>query len=61
MAYDFQNSFNELSNETELSDLKKDVSKLKHENPIIDTKEEIDQLKKMTSRSKKILNKNKKS
>ena len=28
-----------------LSDLKKDVSKLKQENPIIDTKEEIEELK----------------
>ena len=61
MAYDFQNSVNELSDEIELSDLKKDVSKLKQKNSIIDTKEEVDELKKLTSNTKKILNKSNKS
>ena len=61
MAFEFQNSVNEISDEIELSDIKKDVSNLKKTKTFIDSREEITELKKMASNSKKILNKNKTS
>ncbi len=61
MAFDFQKSVNEISDEIELSELKKDVKNIKNSNSLIDTKEHINELKQMTSSTKKILNKNKKS
>ena len=53
MAYDFQSSVDEMTEETEISDLKKEVNKLKNSPSIESAKKEIDELSQINSETKR--------
>ncbi len=52
LAYNFQNSINEISNEVEISEIKDEVSKIKKNNSMLDN-DELKELKKMSSSASK--------
>ena len=52
IAYDFQNTVDDMANETELSELRKDVSDLKDNKLLKDTKNEINVLNKINTKTK---------
>ena len=58
MAYDFQNSVDEMANQAEISELKNEVTKLKTSNSISDTKSEIENLNKINEDTKSLVKKN---
>ena len=58
MAYDFQSSVDEMTEETEISDLKKEVNKLKSSPSIDSAKREIDELSQINNETKDFVKKN---
>ena len=58
MAYDFQSTVDDMANETELDDLRKDVNKLKDSKLLKDTKAEINSLNEINDKTKLDLEKN---
>ena len=52
LAYNFQNSINEISNEVEISEIKDEVSKIKKNNSMLDN-DELKELKNMSSSASK--------
>ena len=57
MAYEFQNSVDDISNETEFSELKKEVSNLKASRAIKNTKHEVEKLSKINNETKELIKK----
>ena len=58
MAYDFQNTVDDMANETELNDLRNDVTKLKDSKILKETKSEINVLNKINNETKSDIEKN---
>ena len=58
MAYDFQNSVDEMANQAEISELKNEVTKLKSSNSISQTKSEIENINKINEETKVFVKKN---
>ena len=58
MAYDFQNSVDEMTNQAEISELKKEVTKIKSSNSISQTKSEIENISKINEDTKNFVKKN---
>ena len=58
MAYDFQNSVDEMANQSDISELKKEVTKLKTSSSISETKLEIENINKINEDTKSFVKKN---
>ena len=52
MAYDFQNTVDDMANETELNDLRNDVTNLRESKLLKETKSEINVLNKINNETK---------
>tara|TARA_B100000965_G_scaffold405590_1_gene440271 strand:- start:2311 stop:2637 length:327 start_codon:yes stop_codon:yes gene_type:complete len=58
MAYDFQNSVDEMADQAEISKLKNEVTKLKSSNSISETKSEIENINRINEDTKSFVKKN---
>ena len=61
MASDFQNTVDEIADDNEINDIKKDISEIKNSKSIINSKKEIDNLQKIKEDTKTLLKKSSKS
>ena len=58
MAYDFQNSVDEIANENEIADLKKDVGSIRESDFLSEAKRDVKDLNKIKEETKTSLEKN---
>tara|TARA_B100000427_G_scaffold233848_1_gene196900 strand:+ start:551 stop:871 length:321 start_codon:yes stop_codon:yes gene_type:complete len=58
MAYDFQNSVDEIANENEIADLKKDVRSIRESDFLSEAKRDVKDLNKIKEETKTSLEKN---
>ena len=58
MAYDFQNSVDEIAEESEINEIKNNIKKVKDSKSILSTKSEIENISKINEDTKKMVEKN---
>ena len=58
MAYDFQNSVDEIAEESEINEIKNNIKKVKDSKSILSTKSEIENISQINEDTKKMVEKN---